>query len=144
MLQLHRRYINILKNLRGAHKTSGSTNGAIRREGFRLKFIKCDFAMNSVRYLGHEITENSVRPLNDNVVAIKNFPVPKTSKNVRQFLGKINFYHKYIPQATKTLEPFHRLLRKDIEFVWDEKWQKTFERIKKYLAPTPALAIFDP
>jgi len=68
-------------------------------------------------------------PLNDNLVAIKDFPVPKIKKNVLQFLGKINFYHKYIPNAAKFSEPFHRLLWKDAEFVWLEEC---------------ALAIFDP
>jgi hypothetical protein len=82
---------------------------AIMKEGFRLKFIKCNFAQRKVQYLGHVIEENSVRPMKDNLVAIKNFPVPKNKKNIRQFLGKVNFYHKYIPQAAKTLEPFHRL-----------------------------------
>lgn len=117
---------------------------AIKKEGFRLKFLKCNFAMNSVHYLGHEIEENSVKPLKDNVVAIRNFPVPKTRKNVRQFLGKVNFYHKYLPQASTNLEPFHRLLRKDVEFEWSDECQEAFDRIKNYLASTPAMAIFNP
>ena len=50
--------------------------------------------------------------MKDNFVAIKEFPVPR--KNMCQFLGKVNFYHKFIPQTYKTLEPFHRLLRKQI------------------------------
>lgn len=118
--------------------------GAIVEEGFRLKFVKCNFAQRKVKYLGHIIGEDTVSPLKDNLIAIKNFPVPQNKKNVRQFLGKVNFYHKYIPQATKTLEPFHRLLRKDTPFVWSEECQSTFEKLKSYLMTAPALAIFDP
>ena len=66
---------------------------AIYKEGFKLKFIKCNFATNSIQYLGHVIENNAVRPLNDNLIAIKNFPTPKNQKNIRQFLGKINFIH---------------------------------------------------
>lgn len=117
---------------------------AIMKEGFRLKFVKCNFAQRKVQYLGHVIEENSVCPMKDNLVAIKNFPVPKNKKNIRQFLGKINFYHKYIPQATRTLEPFHRLLRKDASFEWSEECQSTFEKLKSYLVSAPVLAIFDP
>ena len=60
------------------------------KEGFRLKFVKCKFAANSIKYLGHIIENNSVCPLKDNLVSIKEFPIPKTQKNVRQFLRKIN------------------------------------------------------
>lgn len=117
---------------------------AIRKEGFRLKFLKCSFATNSVKYLGHVIEKDTVRPLNDNVIAIKEFPTPQTKKNVRQFLGKINFYHKYIPNAAKFLEPFYKLLRKDTDFIWSKECKDTFDKIKGYLASAPALAIFDP
>jgi hypothetical protein len=117
---------------------------AIEKEGFRLKFIKCNFASNSVKYLGHVIEKNSVKPLNDNLIAIKDFPIPKTKKNIRQFLGKINFYHKYIPNAVRNLEPLYKLLRKDVEFVWSNECQQAFEKMKNYLVSSPALAIFDP
>lgn len=70
---------------------------AIKKEGFRLKFSKCTFAADSVQYLGHIIQNNSIKPIKDNLISIRNFPTPKTQKNVRQFLGKINFYHKYVP-----------------------------------------------
>ncbi|EFN64001.1 Transposon Ty3-G Gag-Pol polyprotein, partial [Camponotus floridanus] len=82
---------------------------AIEREGFRLKFAKCTFASNSVKYLGHIIQNNSVQPLKDNLISIRNFPTPKTQKNVRQLLGKINFYHDYIPNAAIILDPLHNL-----------------------------------
>ena len=94
---------------------------AIEDEGFRLKFIKCKFAQREVQYLGHIIKENEVRPLRDNLIAIKEFPAPKNKKNIRQFLGKVNFYHKYIPNASKTLEPFHNLLGEETPFDWSNK-----------------------
>ena len=115
----------------------------IHSEGFRLKFSKCAFATNEVRYLGHVIGHNTVHPLTDNLTAIRNFPTPRNRKNIRQFLGKINFYNKYIPNTAQLLEPFHNLLRKNVEFVWDECCQITFESVKNYLTTPPVLAIFD-
>lgn len=117
---------------------------AIISEGFKLKFIKCNFAQHSVRYLGHVISKNTVRPLSDNLVAIGKFPTPTTRKNIRQFLGKINFYHKYIPNAARILDVFHNLLRKDVPFIWTPLCQTTLEKIKSYLTSSPILAIFDP
>jgi len=113
---------------------------AIEEEGFRLKFMKCKFAQREIQYLGHIIGENKVRPMRDDLIAIKKFPVLKTRKNMWQFLGKINFYHKYIPRVAKTLEPLHNLLRKDRVLVWTKECQETFDNLKLYLP----LAIFDP
>lgn len=117
---------------------------AISKEGFRLKFSKCNFAQDSVKYLGHIIKNNTVTPLKDNLIAIKKFPVPKTKKNVRQFLGKINFYGKYIPNISVILDPLHNLLRKEQNFIWTEKCQESFDTIKKLLCLKPILEIFDP
>ncbi|XP_039306036.1 uncharacterized protein LOC113003495 isoform X1 [Solenopsis invicta] len=116
---------------------------AIKTEGFRIKFKKCTFASDSVKYLGHIIQNNSIKPVKDNLVAIKNFPVPKTQKNIRQFLGKINFYHEYIPNSAIILDPLHNLLQKNQIFTWTEKCQKSFEKIKHMLCTKPVLAIFD-
>lgn len=117
---------------------------AIKKEGFRLKFTKCTFASNSVKYLGHIIENNTVRPLRDNLISIKEFPVPKTQKNIRQFLGKINFYHEYLPKSAVILEPLHNLLRKNQKFIWSVDCQKSFEKIKEMLCSQPILEIFDP
>ena len=81
----------------------------IKQEGFLLKLSKCEFAQKSVKYLGHIIENNTVRPHHDNLKSIREFPKPQNTKNVRQFLGKINFYYKYIPNSTKLLEPLHNL-----------------------------------
>lgn len=57
---------------------------AIVKESIRLKFTKCTFAENSMKYLGHIIQDNTIRPLKDNLISIRNFPVPKTKKNKKQ------------------------------------------------------------
>uniref|UniRef100_T1HT13 RNA-directed DNA polymerase n=1 Tax=Rhodnius prolixus TaxID=13249 RepID=T1HT13_RHOPR len=104
---------------------------AIKLEGFRLKLSKCNFAQSSVKYLGHIIGCNSVSPHQDNIRSIKDFPRPRNKKNIRQFLGKINFYHKYIPDYTRLMEPLHNLLRKNVDFQWTSECNTTFVQIKE-------------
>lgn len=116
----------------------------IKQEGFLLKLSKCEFAKDSVKYLGHIIGNNIIKPHQDNLISIKEFPKPKNRKNVRQFLGKINFYHKYIPNSVKLLEPLHSLLKINTQFQWTEKHDETFKEIKEYLCKAPILSIFDP
>lgn len=89
------------------------------------------------------LVQNEVRPLNDNLVSIKGFPTPRSKKNIRQFLGKVNFYHKFIKNASKVLEVFHKILRKDSPFYWNTECQEAFEKLKEYLTSSPILAIFD-
>lgn len=116
---------------------------AIEKEGFRLKFTKCRFATNSVKYLGHIIEDNTVKPVRDNLISIRDFPIPKNQKNIRQLLGKINFYREYIPNSSIILEPLHNLLRKHQKFIWSTDCQEAFEKIKQLLCSQPILEIFD-
>ncbi|KPJ11799.1 Retrotransposable element Tf2 155 kDa protein type 1 [Papilio machaon] len=116
---------------------------AILAEGFRLKFSKCSFANNQAKYLGHIIENNTVRPLKDYLTAVRDFPIPETRKQVRQFLGKVNFHHKFIPYSAIILDPLHNLLRKDVKFIWSEKCQESFDKIKRLLCSKPILNIFD-
>lgn len=116
---------------------------AIAEEGFRLKLTKCKFAAQSVRFLGHIVKGNTITPLKDNLRSIAEFPAPQNKKQIRQFLGKVNFYNKYIPNATITLDPIHNLLRKNINFYWSADCEKAFQTIKNNLCSAPILAIFD-
>ena len=116
---------------------------AIQKEGFRLKISKCKFAEKFAKYLGHIISHNEITPLKDNLESIKKLSVPTTQKQVRQILGKINFYHKYIPDSAVTLDPLHNLLRKNQKFIWTERCQKAFDKIKALLCSQPILTIFD-
>ena len=117
---------------------------AFRIENVKLKLSKCYFSKKEVNYLGHKLSKNKHTPLNDNVIAIKSFPVPKTVKNVREFLGKINYYHKYISNAAKLLSPLYNLLKKNSKFEWNESCQNAFNQVKDYLCKEPILAIFNP
>lgn len=93
--------------------------------------------------MGHIIENNEIRPIKDNLVAIKEFPKPETKKHIRQFLGKIIFNKEYIPGRAMILEPLHNLLRKNQKFLWTEKCQKSFDKIKDILTSEPVFEIFD-
>ncbi len=106
---------------------------AICQENFRLKFITRSFAKNEVKYLRHIMVNNTIRPLLDNLTSIQYFPLPNTKKKIRQFLRKINFYHKYMENSAKLLEPPHNVLRKNIKFDWFVNCQEGFDKVKNIL-----------
>ena len=118
---------------------------AINTEGFKLKLIKCKFAQQCVKYLGHLIRPGHVQPINDNLKAIKEFPTPASKRDVRRWLGKINFYYKFIKDPVHRLEPLYKLLRGgNARFVWTDDAEEAFRTIKEYLCSSPVLQIFDP
>lgn len=116
---------------------------AIKAEGFRLKLLKCSFARNSVKYLGHVIAQNKVQPINDNLKSIRDFERPRNAREVRRWLGKINFYYKFIENASAKLEPLHGLLKKGVKFKWTPECEQSFNQIKSYLCSSPILSIYD-
>lgn len=117
---------------------------AVKKEGFKFSLSKCNFASHEVKYLGYIIENNNIRPIYDNVLPIRDFPVPINQKNTRQFLGKINFYRSYIQNSSIILAPLHNLLKKNTPFKWNDNCQKSFDYIKKILMSEPCLAIYDP
>lgn len=116
----------------------------IKQEGLKSKFTKCKFAKSEVKYLGHLIKNDTITPLKDNLKSIKNFNPPNNRKQIRQFLGKINFERKYVPKITEILNPLHNLLRKNVKFHWSNECQDAFENIKEILCSEPVLAILIP
>ena len=64
--------------------------------GLKLKPSKCHFISQSVEYLGHLITPQGISPNPNRVSAIKEFPTPKSLKEVRQFLGLASYYRRFI------------------------------------------------
>ncbi|KRY42307.1 Retrovirus-related Pol polyprotein from transposon opus [Trichinella spiralis] len=59
----------------------------------------------SLHFLGHTVDANGIRPLPDKVQAVKAFPAPKTGRELRRFLGMVNFYRRFLPHITTTLAP---------------------------------------
>ena len=68
------------------------------------------FGASAVDFLGHEISGDGIKPLAFKVDAISKIPKPTTTvKQLREFLGMINYYHRFIHSATGILSPLYRL-----------------------------------
>ncbi len=117
---------------------------ALIAENIKLKLSKCSFSRKQVKYLGHIVSKNTIRPLSDNIKSIQNFPIPSHVKNVQQFLGKVNYYHRFIPNAPKLLNPLYKLIKKGSKFIWTKECNDSFNAIKCFLTSSPVLAIYNP
>ena len=97
-----------------------------------LNWEKCHFMARQGIILGHIIFERGIEVDKANVELIAKLPSPTTVKGVRQFLGHVGFYRRFIQDFSKLSRPLCELLAKDAKFVWDERCQKSFDQLKKF------------
>ena len=71
-------------------------------------------------------------------------PRPKTPKEVKQFLGLIGYYRKFVPRFSDIARSLTNLTRHDTEFTWTEKCDKAFKHLKELLMEHPILRYPDP
>ena len=71
-------------------------------------------------------------------------PRPYTPKQVKQFLGLVGYYRKFIPRYADIGRPLNALTHKDVEFIWTDICQKLFELLKNMVSEEPILVYPDP
>ena len=79
--------------------------------GIRLNASKCIWCKESVRYLGHIISQNAVKPGCDKIDVIKRFPIPQTVKQLKSFLGTIEYYRRFFPKMSDLTANLQRHLK---------------------------------
>ncbi|RVW15674.1 Retrovirus-related Pol polyprotein from transposon 17.6 [Vitis vinifera] len=102
-----------------------------------LNWEKCHFMVQKGIVLGHIISKNGIEVDKAKVELIVKLPPPTNVKGIRQFLGHVGFYRRFIKDFSKISKPLCELLVKDAKFVWDEKCQKSFEELKQFLTTAP-------
>ncbi|CAK1579001.1 unnamed protein product [Parnassius mnemosyne] len=82
----------------------------LKEFGMVINTSKCEFGKKEITFLGYHVSANGVKPLDSKVQAIKDFPTPKTVRELRRFLGMLNFYRRFIKGAAEIQAPLNSLL----------------------------------
>ncbi|GBP61503.1 hypothetical protein EVAR_34740_1 [Eumeta japonica] len=82
----------------------------IKEYGILVNTSKCVFGVSEVTFLGYHISASGTKPKESKILAIRDFPAPKTVKQLRRFLGMLNFYRRFIPDAAQAQAPLNTLL----------------------------------
>ena len=64
----------------------------LKSTGLKLKLTKCEFLKAKIKFLGHVVDGEGIHTVEDKIIAVKNFPQPKSVENVRSFLGLCGYY----------------------------------------------------
>jgi len=89
----------------------------LSRENFRIDKSKCTFAATKVDYLGHAITASGVKPQIRKISTILNLEEPTNIKQIRSFIGLINYYRDFVPQRSHVLAPPASLTSPKLPFI---------------------------
>ena len=116
----------------------------LRAADLKLKESKCNFLKKHIQYLGHIVSGQGITPLLEKLSSIKRMLPPKTLKEVKQFLGFVGYYRKFVTRFSDIARPLNALTRKHNEFNWTKQCQDTFELLKTSLMTDPILTYPDP
>lgn len=112
------------------------------RNQFVLKLSKCFFSQRQVEYLGHVVSEHRVTPVASKVHDIQQWPIPRTTRALRSFLGLAGFYRKFIKGYASIAAPLVKLTTKD-SFEWTSEANQAFKALKGALTSAPVLMLPD-
>ena len=112
--------------------------------GFRANLRKSFFMQKGVEYLGYLLTSEGIKPQPKKVEAMERMQPPKTVKQVKQFLGMVNFYRDLWSRQFHILAPLNKLSAvKKKDFRWGPKEQKAFMEAKEMLKKEALLSFPD-
>jgi hypothetical protein len=113
--------------------------------GILINPAKCIFGVSEVTFLGYKVSAEGFRPLEDRIAHLQACPPPKTVKQLRQFLGMLNFYRRFLTNAADIQAPLHDILsglrvKGSHPITWTPELQKAFEECKASLSRATLLA----
>ena len=116
----------------------------LRKFGLKMKREKCSFFKKHIQYLGHLVSEKGFKPLPEKLESIRKMPAPRTAKEVKQFLGLIGYYRKFVPCFADISRPLTKLTRHNVVFEWTGQCAKAFKHLRELLMEYPILRYPNP
>ena len=115
-----------------------------KQYGVIIKPSKCDLGVTTLQFLGHQVNSDGIQPLVEKVKAIQDFPQPPTRKKLREFLGLVNFYHRFVQNCATIVQPLNDLLttsagNENSVLQWNDDTTVAFETIKQALSKVTLL-----
>ncbi|KAK2725576.1 hypothetical protein QYM36_000169 [Artemia franciscana] len=111
-----------------------------RKKGIRFNSEKCEFSKDKVKYFGHIISRDGIKPDPEKIRAIQDMPSPQSKEELQTLLGMLNFLSKYIPDLSSKNKPL-RDLTKATDFRWETDHEASMKEIKSCISEN--LAFFD-
>lgn len=118
--------------------------GRLKEAGLTINLEKSVFCRSSLKFLGYVVDRRGLRTDPDKVKSIVDYPVPKSQKEVRRFIGLISWYRRFIDNFSTVIAPLSRLTRKlpkGQSFNVNEDALLAFNKVKSLLISAPILSV---
>ncbi|GJS00599.1 putative reverse transcriptase domain-containing protein, partial [Tanacetum coccineum] len=113
----------------------------LKKEQLYAKFSKCEFWIPRVQFLGHVIDSQDIYVDPAKIESVKDWESPKSTTEIRQFLGLAGYYQRFIEGFSKIAKPMTKLTQNKVKFDWGDKAEAAFQLIKQKLCTAPILAL---
>ena len=113
----------------------------LREKQLFAKFSKCEFWLKEVAFLGHVVSGDGIKVDPKKTEAVKNWPRPLTSSEIRSFLGLAGYYRRFVQGFSSIASPLTRLTQKKVKFQWSDDFERSFQTLKDRLTSTPILTL---
>ncbi|CAF1310430.1 unnamed protein product [Adineta ricciae] len=118
----------------------------LHQVNFQVSPPKCFIAVETVEFLSHIVTGEMVKPSPEKIKAVVDMAPPKTLSQANKFIGKINYYRKFIHDFARIAAPIHQVTNKTRtkrnEFRWGDEQQRAFNEFKTILTTAPLFLDF--
>jgi transposase InsO family protein len=116
----------------------------LQKAGLKLKPAKCELFQDQVNYLGHVVSSQGIATDPKKVETVKEWPIPRSIKELQAFLGLTGYYRQYISDYATIAKPLTILTGKNMKWTWDEEANVAFRSLKRSLINSPILAYPNP
>ena len=115
------------------------------QRNIKLNEEKMKFKVPELKYVGHVISEEGLKPDPKKVEAVIRMPPPEDKQQLRRFMGMTNYLQKFAPHLSQVNAPLRMLLKDNTEFKWDSSIHgKCFTPVKKIITEAPVLKFYNP
>lgn len=114
-----------------------------KEAGLVLNKKKCQFLKDKVKFLGHWLTRDGIIVDDERIEDIMNIESPKNKQDIMKFLGSINFVREFIINLSDQTKALRELIKKDVEFIWEDRHEEAFKSLKQSLTEMPVLSYFN-
>ena len=111
------------------------------KNNLKLAPEKSFFMLIKVKFLGHEIGYNTIKPIHSKIAAIHKIPSPTCKVALMSFIGALNFYTKFSEKLHINLKPFYDLLHENTPWKWTDEHESLFKKLKMSLTSETELTI---
>src|SRR5215213_6128772 len=92
----------------------------LRQARLKLSPEKCFFFKDELPFLEHVISRKGIHTDPEKLRVIREFPIPKDLTHLRGFIALASYYRRFVKGFSLIAEPLHRLLKKNVPYIWDE------------------------